>query len=483
MSVATTRSYLLFVTEDGRLVVTGKHCARAQPLFSSGHKHKHNQFFELKMSITQRRLPSFTFVAGYDQCCMMIAEDGSLWAMGELRNGIAGFDCMQVNVVDLTLHEEGGVETYVDPEFELREWFLRRSPLPVRVPTTVFGQQKITQLAMGAQHTLALDECGRAYASGMNKYGQCGIQEKEVVETFTLVEYGRHVLFDRDALGLKYEAVHVAPQIVKVAAGPTHSMIVSTDGAGMLSVWRTGNGFDGRIATPVYDLTIFTQMQADTFFGSRKLLDVECGFSHTAFIVETYFGKKGVMMCGDNCQGQLGIGTKQNHFQPVEINCVHFDYQNVVRVACGRFISLAVVETDTGFHKLYAWGMHAQTSLATTSVKSQLWPMEIKSSRAACCDVHVQQLKCGYSTTIVLFSDGQTEVFGAKHIVQDLDYAVYDKCSLMRTLTLPLLQDDKCLALMMALHVRLGAASSIKVLLVELLQKLCFDCLRVRIKT
>ena len=83
----------------------------------------------------------------------------------------------------------------------------------------------------------------------------------------------------------------------------------------------------------------------------------------------------------------------------------------------------------------------------------------------------------------MVFSDGQTEVFGAKHIVQDLDYAVYDESSLMRTLALPLLQKDKCLALMMALHVRLGAASSIKVLLVELLQKICFDCLRVRVKT
>jgi len=434
----------------------------------------------LDMSVTQKKLPSFTFVAGYDQCCMMIAEDGSLWAMGELRNGIAGFDCMDVNVVDLTLHEEDGVETYVDPEFEQREWFMRRSPLPVRVPTTVFGKQKIKQLAMGARHTLALDECGRVHASGMNRYGQCGIQGKDVVETFTLVEYGIHILFDRDELGLKYQAVHVAPQIVKVTAGPTHSMILSSDGEGLLSVWRTGNGFDGRIATPVYDLTIFTQMQADTFFGGRKVLDVECGFSHTAFMVETYFGTQGVMMCGDNCQGQLGVGTICSHYRPVEISW-GLGHQNVVQVACGRYITLAVIETDKGFHKLYGWGMQAQASLGTNNVKAQLWPVEIKSSRAASCNVHVQQLKCGYSTTIVVFSDGQTEVFGAKHIVQDLDYAVYDKCALMRTLSLPF-EHNKCLALMMALHVRLGADSSIKVLLVELLRKICCDCLWVRVK-
>ena len=474
MSVATTRNYLLFVTADGRLVVSGKHCARAKPLFTSVQKHQPMHSMVLELSITEKRLPPFTFVAGYDQCCMMIAEDGSLWAMGELRNGIAGFDCMDGDSQEMR-------EWYMHSQ-AVREWFLRRSPLPVRVPTAVFGKQKIKQLAMGAQHTLALDETGRVFASGMNKYGQCGIQTEDVVETFTPVEYGKHFLFDRNELGLKYEAVHVAPKILKVTAGPTHSMLLATDDTGLLSVWRTGNGYDGRIATPVYDLTIFTHMQADMFFNNRKVSDVECGFSHTAFVVETCFGTQGVMMCGDNCQGQLGLGTRQNHFYPVEISCAHFDYQNIVRVACGRYISLAVVETSKGFHKLYAWGKQAQTSLATTSTTPQLTPMEMKSSRAACCDLHVQELKCGYQTSIVLFSDAETEIFGAKHIVQDLDCAVYDKCSLMRTLKLPC-EYNKRLALMMALHVRLGANSGIKVLLVELLQQICCRYLWMRVKT
>ena len=468
MSVATTRSGLVFLTEDGNLVLSGRFLAMANPLFTSRRARTSKQTMMLQVDFNRQKLPSFVFVDGYGQCCMMIAEDGSLWAMGDLRNGVAGYDSMTYNAAPATV---------VDPELTLV--YARE---PVRVPTNVFGNVKIKELALGGGHTLALDACGRVFASGLNRYGQCGVGEEDLVETFTPVRYGTHVLGERDEVGcLKYRPVEVAPVVVKVNAGPTHSMILSRNADGLLSVWRTGNGFNGRIATHGYDLTVFTKMEEAVFFGNRNVIDVECGFSHTGFIVQTFSGKQGIMMCGDNSHGQLGVGTKQSKYLPVLINSGNFDHQNVVKVACGRYISLAVVETDKGFHKLYGWGVQAQASLATWGCDAKLWPEVIHASRTTCCDVHVSRVKCGYSTSIVLFSDGKTEVFGEKHILSGLDYAVYDDWSLMRTLIWPY-DDNKTLALMMAFHVRLGAGASIKLLLVELVRNICSD-LWVRVKT
>ena len=59
----------------------------------------------------------------------------------------------------------------------------------MRVPTNVFGNVKIKELALGGGHTLALDACGRVFASGLNRYGQCGVGEEDLVETFTPVRY------------------------------------------------------------------------------------------------------------------------------------------------------------------------------------------------------------------------------------------------------------------------------------------------------
>ena len=429
------------------------------------------------------KLPNFVFLAGCNKRCLMIAEDGSLWAVGDMRNGAAGFD----NTADT-------FDDSADASIALE---INIAAEPLRVPTSVFQDAKISVLSCGLDHTLALDTSGRVFASGGNHYGQCGTNSIDLVAAFTEVKFAVEI-FEHE-LSNRYEVVRGITG-VKISAGGTHSMILAEDTDGRMGVWRAGNGYHGRIATLGYDQLMFTKMDATYHFNDMCVLDVECGFSHTGFIVceptaDVQDQVREVMMCGDNYHAQLGgFSTCPAVYRPGKIDRAHFEGKNVERIALGRYVSFAVVQTDDGFHHLYGWGSSHHGGLAVGDTMPQVFPQQIVASRSAFENVQIASVENGFSTTTVVYKDGAVEIFGAKYVMKGLDFARYDASKLVRNISNRKLSqvtgddsnrigvvhrweldDEQKLALVMAYHPRLGsrAKNSIGMLKVDILRQIC----------
>lgn len=428
------------------------------------------------------KLPKFLFLAGYNKRCLMIAEDGSLWTVGDMRNGAAGFDSTAHTFLD-----------WANPSMELE---INIAAEPLRVPTNLFQDAKISVLSCGLDHTLALDTSGRVFASGGNRNGQCGTNSIDLVMAFTAVKYAVEIV--EPVYANRYEEVQ-GITAVKISAGGTHSMILAENNDGRMAVWRAGNGYHGRIATLGYDQLMFTQMD---HFNDMCVLDVQCGFSHTGFIVQkpTVDEKNRVneiMMCGDNYHGQLG-GFSRNAavYKPGKIDAAHFEGKKVERIALGRYVSFAVVETDDGFHQLYGWGSSHHGALAMSDAMTPVIPRQILASRSACTQVQIASIENGFSTTTVVYKDGAVEVFGAKYAMKGLDLATYDASNLVRNISSrklsqitsndsnrigvvhkTMLNSEKQLALAMAYHPRLGSSAedSICILDVEIMRQICLN--------
>jgi alpha-tubulin suppressor-like RCC1 family protein len=495
MSAATLHNGLMFVTERGELVSSGVYALRETPLFTSTPKYpllnstvryqtsafkydKHLCVFQY--DLTGNKLPKFVFVAGCNKRCLMVAEDGSLWAVGDMRNGAAGFDSTAHTFLDST-----------NPSVELE---INIAAEPLRVPTSLFQTAKISVLSCGLDHTLALDTSGRVFASGGNQNGQCGTNSVDLVVAFTAVKYAVEIVEPVDVN--RYEMVQ-GITAVKISAGGTHSMILAEDKDGQMAAWRAGNGYHGRIGTLGYDQLMFTKMN---HFDDMCVLDVECGFSHTGFIVceRSVNGEqkmRDIMMCGDNYHSQLGgFSNDVAVYWPGKIDGAWFEGKKIERIALGRYVSFAVVQTDDGFHQLYGWGSAHHGGMAVKDNTTRVYPHQILASRSACTNVQIASVENGFSTTTVVYKDGVIEIFGAKHVTKGLDFTTYDASKLVRNISNDklskltgndsnrigvvhnnILQHEKQLALAMAYHPRLGSSdeNSISMLEVDVMRQIC----------
>jgi alpha-tubulin suppressor-like RCC1 family protein len=132
-----------------------------------------------------------------------LADDGRLWVWGGDKDGQLGRG------------PAGGVDAM--------------RPLPLDGLDGLDGSARVTGLAIGYFHTLALREDGTVWAWGDNTYGQLGGETTERCG----------VVFCRRAPG----RVEGLSDVVAIAAGFNHGLAQRRDG----SVWSWGNGLVGQL--------------------------------------------------------------------------------------------------------------------------------------------------------------------------------------------------------------------------------------------
>ncbi|KAJ8904689.1 hypothetical protein NDN08_001207 [Rhodosorus marinus] len=243
-----------------------------------------------------------------------------------------------------------------------------------RKPQRVHGElseKKIVMVAAGSHHSLALSDEGTVYGWGMDEFGQTGVSS---------------VRARNEPRAITRVPPHV--KMVKIDAGWNHSAMIDENGV----LYTTGVGRDGQLGVGVGENRSVPNAVTSL---SEKVVDVSCGYSHTALVTESHkvysFGVDGlraiyisyfpiprnvqplsgmgivqvasgnsftlflsdtgiVFAGGLNDVGQLGLGDKESRKQPVLVSALldHF----VVKVSAFTRYSVAITREGLALH----WG-------------------------------------------------------------------------------------------------------------------------------
>lgn len=194
---------------------------------------------------------------------------------------------------------------------------------------------KIVGIAAGAYHSLALSDDGSVWAWGYNVYGQIGGNG----------EYSLVPCLVEGFLGLEssnygaHDPLSERERVLKVSsirAGGMMSLAIDDHG----SLWMWGNCPDPNKGE--FELVSSSLPVPVWKFHGRAVVKVACGNEHAVALVsadETFSGSD--LLCyswGSNCHGQLGLGDKDNRSIPEVIKS--FDLEScseVYEIACGAF--------------------------------------------------------------------------------------------------------------------------------------------------
>ena len=163
-------------------------------------------------------------------------------------------------------------------------------PTPVLVATELGTGGGIFAVAAGGTHSIAANRDCDLYAWGYNYYGQLGTGDSGPGADLATPTQ------------LALPAPYTDARVKTVAAGLTHSLVLTTDGevlaAGNNSNGQLGTGSTGAIGTPFAPIATNT-LPAGTTFGT-----IAGGHVHSLAATPTGTG----YAWGSNAQGQLGTG-------------------------------------------------------------------------------------------------------------------------------------------------------------------------------
>lgn len=196
--------------------------------------------------------------------------------------------------------------------------------LPTKIDFFTKNNIKINNIESGMNFCMALSSDKKLYSWGKNEYGQLG-------------------------LGNKTQQYKIAsPQLVplhnlkieQIFAGEDHCALLSTDNEAF--IW--GFGLDGRLANKK-KANSNTPIKIELEGKKIEFKKISCGGHHTAMLT-----KNGdLYMCGNGRDGELGNGnelqsTAVSRNEPVFVMHFRLSNEKVVDVECGSSHSIAVVE-------------------------------------------------------------------------------------------------------------------------------------------
>ncbi|XP_059644769.1 ultraviolet-B receptor UVR8 [Cornus florida] len=282
-------------------------------------------------------------------------------------------------------------------------------PVPIEFDSSSErGKLRVTEIAAGGYHSLALTDDGSVWCWGDNVYGQLGLDGGHslvpvLLESF--LEVG-----SSDSSTDEPEMKSKAPlKVSSVKAGGMMSLAI--DNLGALWMWgncpqRNSSSEDGLAPMPVLNL------------HGHTVVKVACGNEHVVALVtagETYKG--GDLVCyswGNNNHGQLGLGDKTSRLHPEVIE--HFNQEfpcAAYEVACGAFHTAILAhkksQSDTLGSACWTFGLGDNGQLGHGTTKSSLLPEPVKELPE---NLSLISVDCGLFHTSVISSDGDLWSWG-----------------------------------------------------------------------
>ena len=305
--------------------------------------------------IQVRDLNGVTAIAAGADHTLVLKKDGSVWAWGGNNSGQLG----------TSKSDNCG------PAFNSSR--CRRAP--VQVP----GLGRVTGIAAGANHNLAIAADGSVWAWGSNNAGQLGDGTA--------------------ATGPNSRPVQVSglSGITAVTAGRWHSLALKDDG----TVWAWGLSSEGQLGVGGNQTCPIglnepspcnrTAIQVPGLSGATALA---AGGRHKMALK----GDSTTWAWGGNGYGQLGDGSTTDKAIPVQVS----DLSGVTAVAAGEDRSLALKADGT----LWTWGYNDFGQLGDGTSESRTTPGRVHGLRGAVAGV------AGGSHNLALTGDGVVWTWG-----------------------------------------------------------------------
>ncbi len=218
---------------------------------------------------------------------------------------------------------------------------------PQRVPPpAAWSDRRVTKVAGGSAHSLALLDDGSVWAWGSGTLGQLG--------------NGTSGVFPSPVRVVTPTAWN-ARRIVDIGAGWGHSLALLDDG----SVWSWGSNQYGQLGLGGVGGNGFTPQRvvSPPAWTGRKVAQVAAGPYHNGVVLDDGT----VWTWGSNLGMQLGIGVGGGVYptpQPVTIGGGVMQVRPVIRLAAGHDHNLAL--RDDG--RVFVWGLNGSGQLGTGSV-------------------------------------------------------------------------------------------------------------------
>lgn len=138
----------------------------------------------------------------------------------------------------------------------------------------------ISKVITGYWHTIVLTDQG-LWSCGANPYGQLGLGHTDDCNTLTKMS-------------------NVQGEVLQVVAGSSHTVVLTTEG-----LWTCGKNIDGQLGLGDYQ-NRYTLTKIENI-SAEEVLQVIVGTDHTLILTT-----KGLLACGNNQYGQLGLWHKEN---------------------------------------------------------------------------------------------------------------------------------------------------------------------------
>ena len=315
----------------------------------------------------QEGAPKVIAMSAGDTHSLFVTSDGKLWAVGNNEYG------------------------------QLADGTTTNRLTPTQV--TSLGAVSVDTVAAGYGHTLVATSDGKLWAVGLNDYGQLG--DGTTINRGAPVQVTAHGAASVDA-------VAAAPGRNTYASG--HSLYVTDDG----KLYAMGHSLYGQLGNGYYGSPWIQSTPARVSTPSTaSVVAVAAGAGgHSLYVTDD--GKLWAM--GNNESGQLGDGTINSRYTPVQVTA--HGAISVVAVAAGAAHSLYV--TSDG--NLWATGDNRYGQLGNGSTISRSTPARVTAHGAAA----VIAVAAGSTYSLYVTDDGNLWAMGSNFgatPVQVKDYA------------------------------------------------------------
>ena len=243
---------------------------------------------------------------------VVLKANGTVWAYGlnssyELGNGtsISSDRPIQVSFpsnIKITQIAVGNTHNLaLDTEGNVWVWGVNsNNALGTKLKTTPsrLGISNVKKIAANNDQSMILTKDGYVYVWGLNSNGELGVGTYKEVKTPTLLNYVNNIL--------------------DISIGKNHTMLLTTKG----KVLTSGLNSYGQTGKTEGKTNIFTQIEVPATVGK-----ISAGDNHSVLL--TTNGE--VYTFGYNENGQLGLGTKTNVTIPTKTNMT-----NIMEISAGR---------------------------------------------------------------------------------------------------------------------------------------------------